>query len=128
MQDAALIAAGAIGALVAIVHSIIVRRRITAPLASALSDRAGFPPSAARLTPILLDFSGFNWFLGGILLMSAPFWLGDEATFVAALVVGSSYLYAIIGNFWGTRGRHPGWALYAVALALLVYAVWQPGA
>jgi len=38
-------------------------------------------------------------------------------------VPSSSYLFAAIGNCWATRGRHPGWMLYAVALVLIVYGV-----
>jgi hypothetical protein len=35
------------------------------------------------------------------------------------LFVGSLYLYGALGNLWGTRGRHPGWMLYSLALVLI---------
>src|SRR6266851_1026804 len=43
------------------------------------------------------------------------------------LLVGSSYLFGALGNLWATRGRHPGWMLYAVALVLIVYGVGRAG-
>ena len=46
--------------------------------------------------------------------------MGGEARLITCLLVGSSYLFAVIGNGWATRGRHPGWMLYAVALVLII--------
>ena len=126
MQDFALILAGAIGAIVAVIHGVLVRRKMAAPLAAVLSDANQYPASIARLTPVLLDFSGYNWLLGGLALIAAPCILGPEGIVVVAVLVGSSYLFASIGNFWGTRGRHPGWALYAIATALVIYGAWRP--
>ena len=76
-----------------------------------------------RLVPCLLHFSTFNWFLGGLVLIVAAVSFGAQARLVTAILVGSSYLFGGVGNFWGNRGRHPGWALYAVALALIAYGV-----
>ena len=47
-----------------------------------------------------------------------------QAKLAVGLLVGSSYLFAAVGNFWSTRGRHPGWALYAVSLGLIVFGIW----
>lgn len=126
MQDAAIIAAGAIGAFTALVHSYLVRRKMSETLGPVLAQESAFPEAIQRLVPLLLDFSGYNWFLGGVLLMSAPFWLSGEGIVVAALAVGASYVFAFAGNFWGTRGRHPGWVLYAIASVLLLYGAWRP--
>ena len=54
---------------------------------------------------------------------SGSFASGPEAKLATAVLVGSSYLVAALGNLWGTRGRHLGWALYAIALALIVFGV-----
>lgn len=126
MQDIALVLAGTIGSLVAIIHSVLVRRKMAAPLGPILTDAGQFPASTARLVPLLLDFSGYNWFLGGIALIAAPYILDTQAIIAVALLAGSSYLFAAIGNCWGTRGRHPGWVLYAIATALIVYGAWRP--
>jgi hypothetical protein len=55
--------------------------------------------------------------------MVAAAWLGPQARLATALLVGSSYLFGAMGNLWATRGRHPGWLLYAIALGLIVYGV-----
>lgn len=124
-QDAALATAGVIGSGVAVVHGIILQRRMIAPLAALASEDARMATPSKRLVAPLLQFSTFNWFLGGLALIAA-IWFTPEARLATGLLVGSSYLFGALGNLWGTRGRHPGWMLYAVALILLVIGVWIP--
>jgi hypothetical protein len=83
--------------------------------------RNGGVPSApaGRLIPALLQFSTFNWFVTGLALIAATLWLGDEARLIAGLLAASSYLYGAIANWWATRGRHPGWMFYALAIGLI---------
>jgi hypothetical protein len=50
-----------------------------------------------------------------------------NARLATALLVGSSYLYGALANLWATRGRHPGWVLYAAALVLIVYGANKSG-
>jgi hypothetical protein len=119
-QDGALSAAGVIGSGVAVVHGILLQRRMVEPIKPLLELGKPMSGSIRRLVPVLLHFSTFNWFLSGIALISAAIWLGPEAKLAIGLLVGSSYLFGAIGNFWGTRGRHPGWVLYGVALALVI--------
>ncbi|TRD10920.1 hypothetical protein FGU71_02965 [Erythrobacter insulae] len=122
-QDIALIAAGMIGSTVAIIHGVLVRRLMIRPLQHGfLADERTAPP-VKKLVPLLLDFSAYNWLVGGIALIVAAIWLGQEQKAVAAVLVGSSYLYAAIGNFWGTRGRHFGWMLHAAALGLILFGI-----
>ncbi len=122
-QEIALIVAGSIGSLVAIIHSILVRRLMTRPLVEAVKDKKNLSASAQRLIPLLLDYSGFNWFCSGLALVAAVLWLGPEAKLIAALLAGSAFLFAALGNLWGTRGRHPGWVLYAIAVTLIVIGI-----
>jgi hypothetical protein len=124
-HDAALMAAGTIGSIVAIVHGVLTERLMAAPL-RAMQPRPSAP--IRRMAPLLLQFSTFNWFVGGLVLVATALWLGPEAKLVAGLLVGSSYLIGAAGNLWATRGRHPGWALYALALLLILYGLAGPGA
>jgi hypothetical protein len=119
LGDAALIAAGLIGSGVAVVHGILVERLMVSPLKQL--RRNGEVPSAParRLIPALLQFSTFNWFVTGLALIAATLWLGDEARLIAGLLAASSYLYGAIANWWETRGRHPGWMFYALAIGLI---------
>jgi hypothetical protein len=126
-QDAALAMAGIIGSCVAVVHGVLTQRLMVRPLeAILLSDRRTVA-SIRRLVPVLLQFSTFNWFLGGLALIAAAIWFEQGAKLATGLLVGSSYLFGALGNLWATRGRHPGWMLYAVALILIVFGVRHTG-
>jgi len=120
-HDSALALAGVIGAAVALIHGMLTERLMAAPLRALTEPRLSAP--IRRLVPLLLQFSTFNWLVGGMVLVAAALWLGPEAKRVAGLLVGSSYLFGAAGNLWATRGRHPGWALYALALALIAYGL-----
>jgi len=121
-HDLALGLAGLIGSGVALVHGVLTQRLMVEPF-RAMSTTARTPATIRRLVPGLLHFSTYNWFLGGLALMVAAAWLGPQARLATALLVGSSYLFGAAGNLWATRGRHPGWLLYAIALGLIVYGV-----
>ncbi len=73
-----------------------------------------------KLVPVLLHLSTISWFLGGLTLIAAALWSDADARLATAWFVGSPYLFGAAGNVWGTRGRHPGWVLLALALALIV--------
>jgi hypothetical protein len=120
-QDAALVMAGMIGGAVAVFHGILVQRHMVRPIEAALGAGKRAPAPIRRLVPGLLHFSTFNWLLGGLALIAAPIGFARSARPAICLLVGSSYVYGALGNFWATRGRHPGWMLYAVALLLILY-------
>jgi len=118
-QDAALALAGVIGSGVAVVHGILIQRLMVRPLYEfSLADRRISAP-IRRLVPGLLHFSTVSWFLGGLVLIAA-IWLERDMRLAACLFVGGLYLYGALGNLWATRGCHPGWMLYALALVLIV--------
>jgi len=116
-QDMALAAGGVVGAGVALIHGELTQRFIVRPFAEIADGR--MPPAIRRLVPALLHFSTFAWFVGGLALVVAAIGFGPQAKLATALVVGSGYLFGAVGNFWGTRGRHPGWMAMSLALALV---------
>lgn len=122
-QGAALAMAGVIGIGTAVVHGILTQRLMVRPVEAFLGADQRFAGPVRRLVPPLLQFSTFNWFVGGLALIAAALWFGPEARLMTGLLVGSSYLYGALGNLWGTRGRHPGWMLMAAALILIVLSV-----
>jgi hypothetical protein len=126
-QDAALALAGVIGSSVAVFHGVLTQRLMVRPVeALFVADRRIAAP-IRRLVPLLLQFSTFNWLLGGLVLIVAALWFEHDARLATGLLVGSSYLYGAVGNLWGTRGRHPGWMLMAVALVLIVLGIDKSG-
>lgn len=127
-QDAALVAAGVLGSSVAVMHGILVQRYMVKPIGDLGAVGKGMAASTLRLVNLLLHFSTFAWFIGGIALMVAAIWLERDARLVTCLLIGTLYLFGAIGNLWGTRGRHPGWMLMAAALALIVLGANGAGA
>ena len=124
-HDAALGFAGFIGCGVAVLHGVLVQRLMVRPIEALANTPLSAP--VRRLVPGLLQFSTFNWFLGGLTLIAAAAWFEPQARLATGVLVGSSYLFGAAGNFWSTRGRHPGWMLYALALVLIAFGVTGAG-
>jgi hypothetical protein len=121
LHDSALVVAGIIGSGVAIIHGVRVQQRIVKPLQDLATTR--MHRSMRILMPGLLHFSTFNWFVGGLALLACAVAGGSEARLATGILVGSSYLYGALGNVWASRGRHPAWVLYGIALILIAYSV-----
>lgn len=116
-RGAALGLAGAIGCATAVFHGVLIQRLMVEPFAAMAEGRMSRP--IRRLAPPLLQFSTYNWLLGGVALMAAARWAGPDVRLATGLLVGSSYLFGALANAWGTRGRHPGWMLMAAAVGLI---------
>ena len=119
MQHIALTLAGLIGGATAIFHGIVTQRLMVNPIDRRLSDAAGVSPTIRRIVPPLLHYSTYSWLVGGIALVIAANIAGAETRLWVGLLVGAKFLYAAVANAWATRGRHPGWMLMAVAVALI---------
>lgn len=119
IQDWAFIAAGIIGASVAVLHGILMQRLMINPILEEGVSRQ----VTRRLLPLLMHFSTFCWFFGGLALIAAPFYLDAQSKATIAVVVAIFYAFGSIGNFWGTRSAHPGWILLALATALILFGV-----
>jgi hypothetical protein len=126
-QDAVLVLAGVLGACVAVVHGILTQRLMVRPLQELFLASQRISSPIRRLVPLLLHFSTFSWFLGGLALMAAAIWLGPEARLMTSMLVGGLYLYGALSNLWGTRGRHPGGMLMAAAVILIALGAYKPG-
>lgn len=122
-QDIALAAAGIVGCGVAVVHGVLTQRLMVRPLAALLAGEPRSSGTIRRLVPLLLQFSTVVWFAGGLALVAAAAWAGRDARLTTGLLVGGTYLFGALGNLWGTRGRHPGWMLLALALVLIVIGI-----
>jgi hypothetical protein len=123
LHDLALIAAGVIGAAVAIVHGVLLQRYMVQPIENWFWEGAPMSGSARKLTPILLHLTTVYWFAGGLALIAAALWFDESARLATGVCVAALYVCAVVGNFWGTRGRHPGWMLYGVSVLLIGYGL-----
>ncbi|MCX7308258.1 MAG: hypothetical protein NTZ72_10075 [Afipia sp.] len=124
-HNLALELAGLIGAVVAIAHGMILQRLIIKPFSDVAVADGRFSVTARKLLPPLLQFSTLVWFAGGIALATAP-WLDAQARLSISVMVGATYLFGAVGNFWATRGRSPGWMLMALALGLIAFGAVTP--
>lgn len=122
-QSAALAMAGVIGSSVAVVHGVLTQRLMVRPIAALFLTDKRISAPIRRIVPVLLHYSTISWFLGGLALIAAAIWFEHDVRLATGLFVGSLYLFGTLGNLWGTRGRHPGWMLLAVALVLIVVGV-----
>lgn len=111
MRDLALEAAGGLAIIVAIVHGAIAELQVFA--------KARIEPRRTRgLLRMVWQASTIDWIGIGVLLIVAPA-LGSEPArrwLIALAVV--VYGYAAIGNAVASRGRHVGWCLMGVVVAL----------
>ena len=122
-QNAALALAGVVGGITAVIHGVLTQRLMVRPIEMALAADGRVRAPVRRLVPLLLHFSTIAWLVGGVALIAAAGWFEPQARLVTGLGVGGLYLYGALGNFWGTRGRHPGWMLMAAALGLIAVGV-----
>jgi hypothetical protein len=122
-QTTALAMAGVIGSSVAVVHGVLTQRLMVRPISALFLTDKRISATIRRIVPVLLHYSTISWFLGGLALIAAALWFERDIRLATGLFVGSLYLFGTLGNFWGTRGRHPGWMLLAVALGLIVFGV-----
>ena len=119
--EIALVTSGCIGSFVAVVHGALMQKLMIPPILANTSHSQ----TSRRLIPLLLHFSTFCWLLGGMALIATPFLTNSSIILTISTFVGVLYTFGTIGNLWGTKGRHPGWMLLAIAVGLIIYAVLQ---
>ena len=110
-RDLALQAAGVLAILVAVAHGVIAELRV---FASSHIE----PRGTRRLLRMIWQASTIDWIGIGVLLIAAPALGSQDARRWVVAVAVVVYGYAAIGNFVATRGRHIGWCLMAVVIAL----------
>jgi len=124
----ALAAAGVVGSVTAVVHGVLIERLMVRPFDAMLAGDRQASLVIRRLVSPLLHYSTVSWFLGGLVLIASTLWFSAEARLATGLMVGGHFLYGALGNAWATRARHPGWMLLALAVGLIGYGLYGPGA
>lgn len=119
-SDLALVGAGVLGMVTAIVHAILMQKHIVTPLRKLTRTATGLRGAARRLIAPLLHVSVLAWFVGGALLVWVGLRSSGEPRTAVSLAVGVIYLHAAVANAWATRARHPGGIIMATATVLIV--------
>jgi hypothetical protein len=114
-HDVALGMAGVIEIGVAVVHGFLTQRHMVKPLEEFFLTDKRIAAPIRRIVPGLLQFSTFNWFVGGLALIVAANSFEQEARLATGLLVGSSYLYGTLGNMGDARSSSGLDALRACA-------------
>jgi hypothetical protein len=111
MRDLALQAAGVLAILVAIGHGAIGELRVFA--------KARIEPQRTRnLLRGVWQASTVDWIGIGVLLIAAPAFGSPAARQWVIAVAVVVYAYAAVGNAVASRGRHIGWCLMSIVVAL----------
>ncbi len=123
IHSVALTAAGVIGGGTAVIHGVLTQKLMVRPLAAVAAGDRRIGVVIQRLVPVLLQYSTFSWLLCGLALVWAANAAGPEVRLAVGVLAGGQFAFGAIGNAWGTRGKHPGWMLLAVAVGLIAYWV-----
>lgn len=118
LSDLALIGAGIIGVVTALLHGVVMQRYMVRPLMKSVRTDRQISAATRRLISPLLHVSTLTWLLVGVLLI----WAGARATgeprWIAAGSGFAIYGYAAVANFIAVRALHPGWILMSIAVLL----------
>ena len=110
MRDLTLQAAGVLAILVAIAHGAIGTR--------VLAKSQIEPRGTQRLLGMVWQASTIDWIGIGVLLIAVPAFGSESARRWVIAVAVVVYGYAAVGNAVASRGRHMGWCVMGVAIAL----------
>ncbi|MEL7179336.1 MAG: hypothetical protein AAFN63_05835 [Pseudomonadota bacterium] len=111
MDDLFLLVSGIGGILIALFHGYLGH-------AFVLRGMTAEKPVLSRVNAAVFQLSTIYWIAAGALLVLTPaLFSGSERRLTVGFVI-FAYGCGAIGNFWATRGRHPGWALLGVVIIL----------
>jgi hypothetical protein len=116
--DMLLVPIGIICIVAAVIHGHLGLTKLIAP--------ADFRTRQARAFVVMIwHYSTLTWAAIGVCFAATP-WLvpADQQRLVIGLM-SLPILYGVIGNFIISRGRHPGWAIFAFVIAAANLVVWS---
>ncbi|MEM7460704.1 MAG: hypothetical protein AAF331_14660 [Pseudomonadota bacterium] len=101
MADISLYLAGGLTMLIAIAHGLIGATKVVGPSTAPSAD-------AKRIMHAIMFLSAVYWFIGGAVLVAAPFLFEGETRTWVIYVVAAMLVTGALGNMWGTRAKHFG--------------------
>lgn len=121
--DLALVSAGTVGTVTAIVHGFVMQRQLIKPLLATPGIGRNMSRTALRLVGPLLQVSTLAWLVTGGLLIWAGLWATSEPRFVVCVAGVIVYGHAAIANAVAVRRLHPGWVLMGLAAGLIIVGI-----
>ncbi|MCS3498367.1 hypothetical protein M2189_002675 [Bradyrhizobium japonicum] len=113
MRDLLLQCAGVLTIIVALIHGILGETKVFA--------RARIEPERLRtLIRLVWQASTVAWIGGGVLLIAAPWMESEPARRWIVVTMASVFGFSAVANAWATRGRHFGWMMLSVVVAMAV--------
>jgi hypothetical protein len=113
MQSLMIQSAGGLAIVIAIIHSVLGETHV-------FNKAAVQPVELHRLVHLLWHAPSVDWIAFGALLIAAPMLLPASAQSALVLVGAAMYGYAALTNAIATNGKHFGWMLLALVVALLL--------
>ncbi len=111
MSQILLILAGVLGLAVAAVHGYLGQVRVIAPAKFAGKVQRG-------MALAIWQFSSLVWAASALAFVHAAVNLAGEARWSVVSLAILPLAYGMIANAWITRGRHFGWVMLALVIAL----------
>lgn len=119
MRDIALYIGGGLGIVISLIHGWLGETRVIAP--------AKFPSRMTKdIARVIFQLSTLVWIAGCVILLLTPRYAPEAHRAVVVAFAMWPLLYSALGNFWASRGRHFGWMLLAVVMALAAYGALAP--
>ncbi len=113
MRDLLLQSAGVLAIAVSLIHGVLSETKVFAHITIE-------PPRFRTLVHVVWQAGTVAWICGGVLLLAAPSMSSEPARRWIVVVVAVMYATAVVANAWATRGRHFGWMLFSLVVALAV--------
>jgi hypothetical protein len=116
MRDLFVQAAGVLAIVVALVHGYLGESKVF--VAARIE-----PGWASRLMRSLYRCTVIDWAALGVLLILVPTMASGQARHAIIIASAAVYAAAAAGNAWSTRGRHFGWVLMLLVVALALAGI-----
>lgn len=128
LHDLFLVVAGTLGIVVAVIHGVIVQRKMAIPLQTLADRDVSFSRPIRLLIAPLLQFGTFSWLVCGVAVIGCTLWALPQTVLVIGLLAASHFAFGAVCNLLATRGRHPGGWLMLIAVVLILLSLINVGA
>lgn len=117
MRDLFLQCSGVLAIIVALIHGTLGETRLFAATSAVRIE----PRAVRTLLRLVWQAGTVAWIGGGVLLLAAPLMGSDTARHWIIATMAVVFAFGALANAWAKRGRHFGWVLLSLVVALAGY-------